>query len=316
MTLLNFLTKTIGIDIGSKNLRIIHERKLVFNQPSQVSITRKTGKVSGFGHQIIKTDQVIKPINSVIASFEAFEILLKKAIQKAFEESRFPPRSYRMYLSIPMNATEVEQRAYRDSAEHSFGKEVFIIHQPCSAAIAMDILLHKKDFILMDFGASKLEITVFSESIPISSSSIRIGTWKLKQVLKNFIFRNYESIASSEELNTILEAMSNPNSIFKTDYKEVSSHELIEALNPYFLMIEDQILETIERVGSHKRFDKIITNGIYFTGGGSKLDWMLKRFTQNLSTDFEVSTTPFLDNINGIDKIIQNPGLYKRYLMV
>ncbi|MTI29884.1 rod shape-determining protein [Xanthovirga aplysinae] len=79
-----------------------------------------------------------------------------------------------MYFSLPINATEVEKRADRDSAEHAGAKEVNMIYQPLAAAIGMGIFFEKIDFILIDFSASKIEITIFANAIPISEDIISL----------------------------------------------------------------------------------------------------------------------------------------------
>jgi rod shape-determining protein MreB len=155
MGLLDFLTKTIGVDPGSQNLRLIHNNELIFNERAELSIDPATKKVSGFGNESIHVEpnKVIRPVNMVIADFHGFEHLLRGSLKRALNEQTWFPANYSMYFSLPMTATEVEKRAYRDSAEHAGAKEVWMIHQPCSSAIGMGILFEKKDFILIDFSA-------------------------------------------------------------------------------------------------------------------------------------------------------------------
>ncbi|PTB90828.1 rod shape-determining protein, partial [Marivirga lumbricoides] len=133
MGLLDFLTKTIGIDPGSQNLRLIHNDELIFNETAELSINPETNKVTGYGNQSIHTEPnvIIKPVNTVIADFHGFEHLLRGSIKRALNQRTWIMTNYSMYFSMPMSATEVEKRAYRDSGEHAGAKEVFIIHQPC-----------------------------------------------------------------------------------------------------------------------------------------------------------------------------------------
>lgn len=220
-----------------------------------------------------------------------------------------------MYISFPMSGTDCEMRTFRDSAEHASARELYLIHQPCASAIAMNILFSLKDFILIDFSASKVEMTVFSSSMPISHSVTRIGTWKLKQVLKNHIFRAFGLVPSFEELERILENGPNSAKAQKVAQKVIQTNEFMEVLNPYFTMIEDQILETLEGVSAHKKIDLIMGNGFYFTGGGSTMNWIVKRIALNGKMNFQVSSNPFLDNINGVNEIMKNPKQFKSYLM-
>ncbi len=79
MGLFDFLTQEIAIDLGTANTIIIHNDKVVVDQPSIVAVDRTTGKVMAVGsvamlmhgktHENIKT---IRPLrDGVIADFGA-----------------------------------------------------------------------------------------------------------------------------------------------------------------------------------------------------------------------------------------------------
>lgn len=318
MGLLDFLTKTIGVDPGSQNLRLIHNNELIFNETAELSIDPETNKVSGYGNESIheEPNKVIKPVNTVIADFHGFEHLLRGSLKRALNERTWFPANYRMYFSLPVTATEVEKRAYRDSGEHAGAKEVWMIHQPCSSAIGMGILFEKKDFILVDFSASKVEITVFANSLPISVGAIRIGTWKLQHALRNYIFRNHHLNLTDNRLETLLFDLPKLGNEYQIEYKTIKTDELRQALNPYFTIIEDQILETLEKAGNHQRINQIMSNGFQFTGGGAYVNWLTEKIALNGKINITVSSNPLLDNINGLKKVIQNPEHYRNYLMV
>lgn len=317
MALLDFLTKTVGVDPGSQNLRLVHNDQLVFNETTELSLNPETNKVSGYGNESIHEGQnkVIKPVNTVIADFHGFEHLLRGALIRALNERTWFPSSYRMYFSIPISSTTVEQRAYRDAGEHAGAKEVHLIHQPCSAAIGMKILFEKKDFVLVDFSASKVEITVFSNSVPVAEGTIRMGIWKFKTALRNYIFRNHKITPSEKELEFLLFNLPNLGEIHKIDHASISTVKLKETLNPYFAIIEDQFLETLEQASNNHRINQILLNGIYFTGGGSYVNWLTERIALKGKMKVQVSSDPLLDTINGVREVLKKPEFYKGFLM-
>src|SRR3546814_15369412 len=79
MGLFNFLTQEIAIDLGTTNTLIIHNDKVVVDEPSIVAIDRRTGKIIALGKQALlmdgKTHENIKTIGplkeAVIADFDA-----------------------------------------------------------------------------------------------------------------------------------------------------------------------------------------------------------------------------------------------------
>lgn len=317
MGFLDIITKTIGVDPGSQNLRIIHNGQIIFNETAQLSIDPETNKVSGFGNKSIysKPNVIIKPVNTVIADFHGFEQLLRGSLRSSLNERTWFPSNYKMYFSLPISATEVEKRAYRDSGEHAGAKEVYIIYQPCSSSIGMDILYEKKNFILVDFSASKVEITAFANSIPIAEGSIRIGTWKLQKAIRNYIFRNYKINLTGNQLEDLLFNLPNLGNEFKIEHQTIKTNEIKHVLAPYFTIIEDQIHETLEQITNNKHINQIISNGFYFTGGGAYINWLTEKIALNGKLKLTVSSNPLLDNINGLIKLIQSPENYKKYLM-
>ena len=84
MGLFNFFTQEIAIDLGTANTIIIHNDKIVVDEPSIVAIDRSSKKLIAIGekarqmhgktHENIKT---IRPLrDGVIADFEAAELMI------------------------------------------------------------------------------------------------------------------------------------------------------------------------------------------------------------------------------------------------
>ena len=84
MGLFSFLTQEIAIDLGTANTIIIHNDKVVVNEPSIVAIDQHTKKLIAIGekarqmhgktHENIKT---IRPLrDGVIADFDAAEQMI------------------------------------------------------------------------------------------------------------------------------------------------------------------------------------------------------------------------------------------------
>ena len=118
MGLFNFLTKEIAIDLGTANTVIIHNDKVVVDEPSIVAMNRLTNKVVAVGkkarqmhektHEDLKT---IRPLrDGVIADFNAAEIMIREMIRMIQPRGFFFSPSWKMVICIPSNITEVEKR--------------------------------------------------------------------------------------------------------------------------------------------------------------------------------------------------------------
>ena len=89
MGLLSLFTKEIAIDLGTANTIIIHNDKIVVEEPSIIAVNLLTGKTEAVGkkaqmmhgktHQNIRT---IRPLrDGVIADFHSAEIMIKEFIK-------------------------------------------------------------------------------------------------------------------------------------------------------------------------------------------------------------------------------------------
>jgi rod shape-determining protein MreB len=120
MGLLDMFTQEIAIDLGTANTLIIHNNKIVVDQPSIVAIERSSGKpiavgeqakhMQGKTHEDIKTIRPLK--DGVIADFHASEHMIKEFIKQipGIKGKLFQP-ALRIVICIPSGITEVEKRA-------------------------------------------------------------------------------------------------------------------------------------------------------------------------------------------------------------
>ena len=136
------LTKEIAIDLGTANTLIIHNDKIVIDEPSIVALDSITGKLIAVGKEARQMQgkepagiRTVRPLRKgVIADFNAAELMIRGLVKKASSKSNWFAPSLRMVVGIPSGSTEVEIRAVRDSAEHAGGREVYLIYEPMAAA--------------------------------------------------------------------------------------------------------------------------------------------------------------------------------------
>lgn len=128
MGFFDFMTEDIAIDLGTANTLIIHEGKVVVDEPSIVARDRSTGKIIATGkkaslmqgktHENIKTIRPLK--DGVIADFEASEQMIKEFIKSIPSiKKRFFTPSLRMVICIPEKPAWREYRGFPQSAIES-----------------------------------------------------------------------------------------------------------------------------------------------------------------------------------------------------
>ena len=158
MGFFDFMTEAIAIDLGTANTLIIHNDKVVVDEPSIVAKEVRTDKVIAIGkrarqmhgkaHKGITTIRPLK--DGVIADFQSAEQMIRGFIKLINRKKTLFPQPIKMVICIPSGITEVERRAVMDSAEHAGAKEVFLIHEPMAAAIGIGVarlLAHEKNLL-------------------------------------------------------------------------------------------------------------------------------------------------------------------------
>ena len=118
------LTQELAIDLGTANTLIIHNGKVVVDEPSIVALDVHTNKIVAIGHEARRMQgrenpdiKTIRPLkDGVISDFTATELMLRGLIKKVKTSGGIFSPSLRMVICIPSGSTNVEIKAVRESA--------------------------------------------------------------------------------------------------------------------------------------------------------------------------------------------------------
>jgi rod shape-determining protein MreB and related proteins len=325
MNLFGFLTHEIAIDLGTANTLIIHNDKVVVDQPSIVAIDRKTGKVKAVGaramqmhektHEDVKT---IKPLkDGVIADFNAAEIMIREMIKMIYGNKKFLfPPSYRMVICIPSGITEVEKRAVKDSAEQAGGKEVKLISEPMAAAVGIGIDVEEPaGNMIIDIGGGTTEIAVISLSGIVCDQSIRVAGDEFTADIVDYMRRQHNMMIgerTAEQIKINIGAALTELDDAPEDYAVngrdlmtgipkqivINYSEIAHALDKSISKIEEAILKALETTPPELAAD-IYKTGLYLTGGGALLRGLDKRIAAKTKLPVHVADDPLRAVVRG-----------------
>ena len=177
------LTKEIAIDLGTANTIIVHNDKIVIDEPSIVALDRNDRVIAvGKEAQLMRGREpegirTVRPLRQgVIADFNAAELMIRGLIKKASSKSNWFSPSLRMVVGIPSGSTEVEIRAVRDSSEHAGGRDVYMLFEPMAAALGIGLDVEAPEGnMIVDIGGGTTEIAVISLGGIVSNRSIQIA---------------------------------------------------------------------------------------------------------------------------------------------
>ncbi len=331
MGLFSFLTQEIAIDLGTANTIIIHNDKIVVDEPSIVAIDRNTGKLIAIGEQARqmhgKTHENIKTIrplhDGVIADFNAAELMIRGMIKMINKGPQLFAPSLKIVVGIPSGSTEVEIRAVRDSSEHAGGRDVYMIHEPMAAAIGVGLDVEAPEgSMIIDIGGGTTEIAVIALGGIVCNKSIRIAGDGFTSDIQAYM-RHQHNIKIGEKtaedikigVGAALPDIDNP----PADYivrgpnimtalpieVPVAYQEIAYCLDKSISKVEAALLSVLEQTPPELYAD-IVNKGIYMAGGGSLLRGLAKRFTDKININFNVVEDPLHAVARGTGVALKN----------
>ncbi len=331
MGLFSFLTKEIAIDLGTANSIIIHNDKVVVEEPSIVAINRKTGEMIAVGKKAMmmhgKTHENIKTLrplrDGVIADFQAAEAMIRAMIKMTETKKALFPPSLRMVVCIPSGITEVEERAVRDSCEQAGAKEVRLIHEPMAAAIGIGIdVLEPVGNMVIDVGGGTTEIAVIALGGIVCNKSIRIAGDDFNADIMEFMRKQHNILIGERtsekikiEVGSALAELENPPPDLAVHGRDmmtgipkeilISYSEIAHCLDKSISKVEAAVMNALEMTPPELAAD-IYRTGIYLAGGGSLLRGLDKRISLKTKLTVHVAEDPLRAVARGTGIALKN----------
>ncbi|MDE7160540.1 MAG: rod shape-determining protein [Muribaculaceae bacterium] len=329
-------TQEIAMDLGTANSIIIHNDKIVVDQPSVVAIENKTDKLVAVGelaHQMEGKEspgiRTIRPLrDGVIADFNAAELMIRGLVKMVSSKRRWFSPSLRMVVCVPSGSTEVELRAVRDSSEHAGGRDVYMIYEPMAAALGIGLDVEAPEGnMIVDIGGGSTEIAVISLGGIVSNKSIRVAGNDLTADIKEHMGRVHNlkvgtTMAERIKINvgSALPVLDNPPEPFVVHGPNrmtalpmevaVTYEEISQCIEKTISKMEAAILSALEHTPPELYAD-IVRNGIYLAGGGALLRGLAKRFTDRFHIEFKIADDPLHAVAKGTGVALKNIHRFK-----
>ena len=326
------LTHDIAMDLGTANTIITVNGKVVVDEPSVVALDKKNNKMIAVGHKAkmmygkehegIRTCRPLR--DGVIADFYACEQMMRGLIKMVKTGHHLFTPSLRMVIGVPSGSTEVELRAVRDSAEHSGGRDVYLLFEPMAAAIGCGIDVEAPEGqMIVDIGGGSTEIAVISLGGIVSNNSIRVAGDELTADIQEYMARQHnvkvsERMAERIKIN-VGSALTDlgdeapadfvvhgPNRITALPLEiAVCYQEIAHCIDKTIAKIETAVLQALEATPPELYAD-IVNNGIWLTGGGALLRGLDKRLSDKIQIPFHVDDDPLHSVAKGTGVALKN----------
>ena len=306
------LTQELAIDLGTANTLIIHNGRVVVDEPSIVAIDSHSGKLVAIGERARamheKTNPNIKTIrplkDGVIADFTATELMLRGMIKKVKSSGHLFSPSIKMVICIPSGSTNVEIRAVRDSAEHAGGREVY------------------EGNMVIDIGGGTSEIACISLGGIVCSESVTVAGDVFTSDIQNYVRQQHNvriGERTAEAIKCAIGAaipkleeepedftVTGPNMLTALPQSvTLNYNEIAYALEKSLIKLDAALMKVLETMPPELYAD-IVKNGIYLAGGGALIKGLDRRLTEKTGLPFHIAEDPLRAIARGTGIALKN----------
>jgi rod shape-determining protein MreB and related proteins len=337
--LLGLFSLDIGIDLGTANTLVhVRGKGIVINEPSWVAIDKRARRPLAIGLEAKEmvgrtsgTIIVVRPLrDGVISEFEITEAMLEYFIGKVHEQSVVPLPRPRVVIGIPSGVTEVEKRAVYDAAMSAGARETFLIEEPVAAALGAGLPIGEvRGSMIVDIGGGTTEVAVVAMGGVVVSRSLRVAGDEMDQEIVQFVRNKYNLLVGERVAEQVKWNIGSafPLPVEKTvelrgrnlvtglpESIEISSVEVREALSGSTQVIVDTIKDALDEAPPEIVAD-LMDAGICLAGGGSLLQGLAERLSDELNLRVWVAEDPLTCVVRGAGMVLEDFPSMGRYLV-
>jgi rod shape-determining protein MreB len=336
--IMGWFSNDMAIDLGTANTLVyVKGRGIVCNEPSVVAKSTKSGKVLAVGAEAKKMlgrtpgdIQTIRPIkDGVISDFDATGEMLRYFIQRVHNRKSF--MRPRIVIGVPTGITQVEQRAVKDAALSSGGREVYLIEEPVAAAIGTGLPISEPSGnMIVDIGGGTTDIAVISMDGVVYSKAIRVGGDKMDEAIINYIKRKYNLLIGEMMAESIKIDL---GSAYKTDGSrqtmEIKGRDLVSGIPKTLILDDDEVRESLAEPVSQilnaiklalentppELSADIVDKGIVLAGGGALLKGLDIYLREETSLPIIIAEDPLMCVALGAGRVLDDIDVLKKVMM-
>lgn len=322
------LGRDIGIDLGTANVLIHMKGKgIVLDEPAVVAIDTSTNQVLAVGHEAFRmvgrtpgNIAAIRPLkDGVIADFDVTESMLKHFLNK-IKVKNFLTKP-RILICCPTNITSVEQKAIREAAEKSGGKNIFLEEEPKVAAIGagMDIYQPSGNMVV-DIGGGTTDVAVLSMGDIVTASSIKVAGDRFDNDILNYIKKKYKLLIGDRTAENIKTEIGTVFPGARDESMDIRGRDLVSGLPRTITVHSSEVQEALEESvsqivqASKNVLEKtppelsadIIDRGVILTGGGAYIHGIEQLLSSELKVPVLVAEDPMQCVANGTGILLEN----------
>lgn len=232
-----------------------------------------------------------------------------------------------MFFTVPLDMTAVEKRAYFNVANGYWLRKnrVYMVESPIADALAMGVDLDDPTGnMVVNMGAQSTEMSIITGGRIIISKKIPIGGRQMNESICTEIRKRYNlqlGTRTAKRLKMVMGRLSDQRKGVRkiVGIDCISGLPREEVISSY--VVNDGIMNCVNEIASEmKTFLErippqisyhIAKQGIYITGGSTRLPYLDKYLASYTGFTFNMSDLYEKSAVSGLEKIIKNKELRK-----
>lgn len=323
--------KTYGIDLGSSSVKVysLFKNKSYMEKNMIASRGHKIIAVGNEAYEMFEKSPaevaVCSPMSfGMIANLELQEIVLYSMIRRI---DHILGVGSVMFFTVPLDMTAVEKRAYFNVANGYWLRKnrVYMVESPIADALAMGVDLDDPTGnMVVNMGAQSTEMSIITGGRIIISKKIPIGGRQMNESICTEIRKRYNlqlGTRTAKRLKMVMGRLSDQ----RKGVRKVVGIDCIsglpreEVISSY--VVNDGIMNCVNEIASEMKIFlerippqisyHIAKQGIYITGGSTRLPYLDKYLASYTGFTFNMSDLYEKSAVSGLEKIIKNKELRK-----
>lgn len=300
---MGFLSRDLGIDLGTVFTRVFSGNQLVLEEPTIAAIVVEEEKMVEWGTaaqemegRVPESIEVCRPMmNGVIADFEVTGNILTNILKRV--GGIMPFFRPKVMITAPEGITSVERRAVHEAALQAGSGEVYVIQQPLAAALGIDLPIGTPSGnMILCLGGGTTQAAVLAMYGIVAGETLRAGGMQLDDAIVSYVRKKYRivigpstaeqiklkigaAIQMPEEANIEVQGQDQVTGLPRP--VTLTTGEIVDAMEEPLRAIIETARKTLEKTPPELVSD-IIDRGVALCGGGALLRGIDKLLTKEL----------------------------------
>lgn len=324
------LQHVFGVDLGTGTVKIYDQKNDSISKEVNMVAVRNTDTVFAVGNEAYEMYEKIPEnmeIISPMSNGRISDVLMAEAVLHTLLFRTSTRVGYRpvIYFSVPMDMTEIERRAYSTIARKGRFRRcrVYLVEKPIADALALNIPIHHtKGDMIINIGDQSTEVAIIADKRVIISRMIPIGGRSFNEAITQGIRKKNNFAVSDRTANRLKVTLANLTEdpaegckVSGIDLSSglprngiISSRNISECVQSEMLKVAIELRKILERIPPQVRAG-VLENGIYLTGGSTRIPGIAEYLTRQLGCTVRLSKYYELSTICGLRELITHTEL-------